>query len=514
MQVPSYAIKGHLMPFDPPFTLTSQNEASSLRLDSWKEIAAYLGKGERTAKRWESERALPVHRLPGGGRGSVYAYTAELDEWLNSARDEVPETTDETCQSEELSEYAETPESTALLPEMEAAPASAIPASGGSSGWTARRPVFSLIFTSFAVAAVLLFYRHNTGPHGSSTLRSPETRPVPSVAERQIAHELYLRGRFEWEKRTPESLNRALDDFTQSLVHDPDNAQTYVGMADTYNLLREYSQMPQEEAYSRAIAASRKAIELDDSLAEAHRSLAFAEYWGSWDFPSAEKHFQRAIELNPRDPLAHLWFANAFAGPGWYSFCLREVDRAQELDPSSPAILADKGGMLLLAGQTAKGMDLLKQVEHEDPGFLSPHNYLASFYMYSRDWPDYLLESEKTAQLRNDPDLKATTAAAKEGFRKGGERGLLHELYAAQKKLYDQGKMPGVFLAKTCVLMGKKAEAMMLLREDYKKHREYFILIRTDPILAALGNEPEFQELIGNMHFPAPETASVAESGA
>ena len=134
--------------------------------------------------------------------------------------------------------------------------------------------------------------------------------------------------------------------------------------------------------------------------------------------------------------------------------------------------------------------------------------------MYSRDWPDYLLESEKTAQLRNDPDLKATTAAAKEGFRKGGERGLLHELYAAQKKLYDQGKMPGVFLAKTCVLMGKKAEAMMLLREDYKKHREYFILIRTDPILAALGNEPEFQELIGNMHFPAPETASVAESGA
>jgi hypothetical protein len=74
--------------------------------------------------------------------------------------------------------------------------------------------------------------------------------------------------------------------------------------------------------------------------------------------------------------------------------------------------------------------------------------------------------------------------------------------------------MPGVFLAKTCVLMGKKAEAMMLLREDYKKHREYFILIRTDPILAALGNEPEFQELIGNMHFPAPETASVAESGA
>lgn len=502
------------MPFDPSFPLNPQNEASSLRLDSWKEIAAYLGKGERTAKRWECERALPVHRLPGGGRGSVYAYTAELDEWLNSARDEVPETTDETGQSEELSEEAETPESSALLSEQEAAPASAIPVSGGSSGRNARILVYSLIFTGLAAAAVLLFYQHTTGPHGSSTLRSAVTRPVPSDADRQIARELYLRGRYEWEKRTPESLNRALDDFTQALVHDPDNAQTYVGLADTYNLLREYSLMPQKEAYSRAIAASRKAIELDDSLAEAHRSLAFAEYWGSWDFPSAEKQFRRAIELNPRDPLAHLWFANAFSGPGWYSFSLREVDRAQELNPSSPAILADKGGMLLLAGQTAKGVDLLKQVEQTDPGFLSPHRYLASFYMNLRDWPDYLAEIEKTAQLRNDPDLKATTAAARDGFGKAGERGLLRALYDAQKKLYDQGKLPGVFFARTCVLMGKRAEALELLRDDYRRHREEFILVRTDPILAALGNEPGFQELIGNLHFPASETASAAEPGA
>jgi tetratricopeptide (TPR) repeat protein len=502
------------MPFDPSIPLNPQNEVSSRRLDSWKEIAAYLGRGERTAKRWESERALPVHRLPGGGRGSVYAYTAELDEWLNSAPDEVPETADEAGNSEEWSEEAETPASTVQLSEPEAAPASAIPASSGSSGWTGRMLVYSLIFTGLAAAAVLLVYQHKAIAHAFSTSHSLPARPVPSDAERQIAHELYLRGRYEWEKRTPESLNRALDDFTQSLVHDPDNAQTYVGMADTYLLLREFSLMPEDEAYSRAIAASRKAIELDDSLAEAHRSLAFAEYWGSWDFPSAEKDFRRAIELNQRDPLAHLWFANAFAGPGWYSFCLREMDRAQELDPSSAAILADKGGMLLLAGQTAKGMDLLKQVEQTDPGFLSPHRYLADFYMNSRDWPDYLLESEKTAQLRNDLDLKATISAAREGFDKAGERGLLRALYDAQKKLYGQGKLSGVFLAKTCVLMGMKAEAIEYLREDYKYHREEFIILRSDPILATLGNEPGFQELIRNMHFPAPETASATESGA
>jgi uncharacterized protein HemY len=131
--------------------------------------------------------------------------------------------------------------------------------------------------------------------------------------------------------------------------------------------------------------------------------------------------------------------------------------------------------------------------------------------MNSRDWPNYLIESEKTAQLRNDSDLKAAIAAAREGFGKDGERGLLRALYDAQKKLHDRGRLDGVILAQTCVLMGKKAEAMELLREDYKKHHENFILIRTDPILAALGNEPGFQELIGNLHFPAPETAPAVE---
>jgi tetratricopeptide (TPR) repeat protein len=113
--------------------------------------------------------------------------------------------------------------------------------------------------------------------------------------EKQLAHDLYLRGRFEWNKRTPDSLNRALDYFTQSIVHDPANAQAYVGLADTYNLLREYTLMLEDQAYKRAIAAARKAIQLDDSLAEAHRSLAFDEVWGNWDFQTGEREFQRAI---------------------------------------------------------------------------------------------------------------------------------------------------------------------------------------------------------------------------
>jgi hypothetical protein len=107
----------------------------------------------------------------------------------------------------------------------------------------------------------------------------PARAPI-SESERPLAHQLYLQGRFEWNKRTPENLNQALDDFTQALIHDPEDAQTYAGLADTYDLLREYSTMPENEAYNRALTASRKTVELDGSLAEAHRSLGFAEVWG------------------------------------------------------------------------------------------------------------------------------------------------------------------------------------------------------------------------------------------
>jgi tetratricopeptide (TPR) repeat protein len=492
-----------------------QEEAENLRLDSWKEIAVYLGKGERTAKRWESERSLPVHRLPGGGRGSVLAFTAELDAWLISAKTEKLDLDDEANGAIEAGREAEAGEpafslsqdEAQLAPESRAASSAARKAHG--SAW--HIPVFILLPAGLALAAVFLVHLRIAG---APTPSQQPARPASSEVEKRLAHELYLKGRFEWSQRTPESLNRALDDFTQALVHDPGNAQNYVGLADTYNLLREYSLMPPNEAYSRAIAASKKAVELDDSLAEAHRALAFDEVFGNWDFKTGEKEFRRAIELNPRDPLAHLWFANAFAAPGWYKFCLHEIDRAQELNPASPSILADKGAMLFSSGHREQGIELLKQVERSSPEFLSPHRYLANFYLALRDYPNFLLESEKEAELKGDLVLKVTNFAAWEGYRQDGERGLLKYLYRAQKKFYDQGELSGTVMARTCVLLGKKEEAMQLLREDYQKHKEMFLLIRTDQILADLKNEPEFEELIRDLHLPAPETAADTDSAA
>jgi Tfp pilus assembly protein PilF len=359
----------------------------------------------------------------------------------------------------------------------------------------------------------LLFHLRATGAHAFSALRLLQAKPAPtpSNAEKQLAHELYLRGRFEWNQRTPESLNRALDDFTQAIVHDPADAQNFVGLADTYNLLREFSLMPPGDAFSRSIAASRKAVELDDSLAEAHRSLAFGEVWGNGDFDTGLKEFKRAIEINPRDPIAHLWFANAFQGPGWYPLCLREMNLAQELDPASPAILSDKGSLLFASGEREAGLETERQVARMEPQFLSPHRYLARMAWDLRDYPSYLRENEKVAELSHDSSLREITAAAQAGFQRSGERGLLEDLYAAQERFYAAGSLAGIQLAKTAMRLGRKDEALLWVRREDERHRPEFIYLREDPDLLPLLDDPVFRALRSRIHFPAPAEAMAAK---
>jgi len=493
-----------------------QTQAAASRLDSWKEIAAYLCRGERTAKRWETERALPVHRVP-GGRGSVYAFTAELDQWLISTTAERPEGTEGPHVSGETRREADAPGSTDQPQEAEAPPTIANLPASSAAGKTHLRfwPVHATIILTVCLvpAAGFVVNLRTHGVRASSILRSLMTKPThaASSADKQLAHELYLRGRFEWSKRTPDSLNRALDDFTQSLVHDPSNAQAYVGLADTYNLLREFSLMPPSEAFSRSIAASRKAVELDDSLAEAHRSLAFGEVWGKGDFDAGLKEFERAIELNPRDPIAHLWFANSFSGPGWNSLCLREINLAQELDPASPAILADKGRLLFSSGEREAGLETERELVRQEPRFLSPHRYLAGMAWDLRDYPSYIEENEKVAELSNDSVLREMTAAARAGFERKGERGLLEGLYAAQKRAFAEGNLAGFWLAKNAIRLGRKDEALQWVRSDYERHRPDFIYLRGDPDLLPLKDDPVIRELRSKIHAPRPEDSATAE---
>ena len=163
----------------------------------------------------------------------------------------------------------------------------------GRSGWWLAVSVLLLC----AAALAVLFRGPRQPPAGG--------RPANAGAE-----DLYLQGRFYWTKRTPDSLRKAVDFFAQAIVREPNYAPSYVGLADCYNLLREFSAMPASEAYPRALDAARKAVQLDDSSAEAHNSLAFVSFYWNWDAALADREFRRAIELNPNYVLAHHLRAN------------------------------------------------------------------------------------------------------------------------------------------------------------------------------------------------------------
>jgi tetratricopeptide (TPR) repeat protein len=329
------------------------------------------------------------------------------------------------------------------------------------------------------------------------------TSTVASEAEKSLTHDLYLKGRYQWNQRTPDSLNRALDSFTQAIVHDPGDAKAYVGLADTYNLLREYTTMPESEAYARALSAARKAVELDDSLAEAHRALAFAETNGEWNFVDGEREYRRAIELDPNDPIARRWYANSFDVPARIHESLDQINKAQEIDPTSQSTLADKGLLLFKSGKREEGIELLKEVGRADPEFRSPHYYLMLISFIMRNYPAYLVEGEKAARSRNDPVLLDTILAARAGYVRKGEGGLLQRLYAKQRKYYELGKIPGTMLAKTCLPMGKRQEALQLLEEDYAHHNVAVLNSLSEPDFLTLKDEPRYKALLKKINFPA-----------
>ena len=411
-----------------PTSLNSRDNPSKTtagrRLGSWKEIAAHLGRSERTVKRWEAERGLPVHRLPGIGRGSVYAFASEVDDWLVSSRvAEQPDSEQPNLDQLDLDQpkgdrqvnFRESPAES--LPASQQVPTPAQQAANNVDGLHSIRhwrlaPAFLLL----GLALIALLYWHGQSLESMRGTQRQTTTPgaapnaaLPaSTADRTAARELYLKGRYEWSQRTPESLNRALDAFTQSIVHDPSYAEPYAGLAETYCLLQEYSTLAGADAYPRAIAAAQKAIELNASLPEGHRALAFAEVYGNWDFVGARKEFLRAIELNPNDAEARRWFANAFAIPGHFGESLAQIEKARELDPSSRSTVADMGWMLFNAGREKEGIELLHEAERSAPEFRSPHNYLMQAALDRGGYPAYLAGAHALPPISSLAPTQAT----------------------------------------------------------------------------------------------------------
>jgi len=472
---------------------SSARQLANQRLDSWKEIAAFFGRDERTVRRWEKERALPIHRVPGGERGGVFAYADELREWLKGRGDDLEPSDSElrpgtATQREAQGQYPgndRAPSSSVAVlgpaPDPRPAPAPSRPSLASVAIWLAPLLVVAVVI------AVFTFSQRE--PQYKKALAAPH-KPNPE------AQELYLKGEYYWTKRTPEDLNKAVDFFTQSIVKDPSYAQAYAGLADCYNLLREFSVMPPEEAYPRALAAAQKAVELDDTSPGAHTSLAFATFYWKWDPVTAEREYKRALELDPNFVQAHHWYATFLLTSGRSSEALDQIEQARKLDPSSTTIQADKGKILYDAGRKSEALALLKQLESADPALATTHSYLASMYFDRQDYEKFFAESKQAAQLRHDEAALTLTNAAEQGFATGGLDAMWERMLPIQKEIVNRDLGSAYDLAATCALVGKKEDALRYLQAAYEKRETGLLYLHRNPDFNSLHDDLVYREIV------------------
>jgi tetratricopeptide (TPR) repeat protein len=437
---------------------------SGRRLSGWKEIGAYFQKNERTVKRWE-QRGMPVHRLPGAANTAVFAYADELEAWLKASR---------------------------RGDAIEAAPATTPPppAPQPQPRSDRRRGIAAAVGIGILGLGVVvaLFLR----PVGSASAPAGTLSAYRPAAE---AEQLYLSGLYHWNTRTADGLRQSRGEFERAIALDPGYAAAHAGLANAYNLLAQYGVMAPGAAYPLAKAAAEKAVALDPDLADGHSALGFALFYGFKDLRRAEALFRKALALDPSSSRTFHWYALIMMHTGDFREPLRAITRAQELDPHSHAVRANRGLILFYDGQIEAAIDVLEDLTRTAPGFLAPHYYLATIYLDQQRYEDYLRESLRAAEIEGNAALKAVMEAGLAGYRTEGAKGLLAAMLAVQRSERAAGRETAFNVARTAALLGHHDAALASLEQSLAGGEPDLLGIRIDPSFKTLRDDARFQRL-------------------
>jgi len=315
--------------------------------------------------------------------------------------------------------------------------------------------------------------------------------------ENAEAHELYLKARFFWNKRTSSDLKTAIQFFNQAIEKDPSYALAYAGLADAYALLTAYAAAPVSESLPRAEIAAKKALELDESLAEAHTSLGLLLFY-NLDFPGSTKEFERAIALNPNYATAHHWYG---LGPlrcvGDSDKAIAELKRALQLDPLSLIINADLGVGLVTARRYSEAIARLRKAVEMDPYFYYAHFNLGKALQLNGQLDEAMTEYKKAAALNDDPLVLGLLAQC---YAKLGQRADALKTLEQLQQIATQRYVWNYTFALVHIALGENDKAIDYLERDYRDHTDYEIaLIKVDPMLDPLRGDPRFQALVSKV---------------
>lgn len=325
-------------------------------------------------------------------------------------------------------------------------------------------------------------------------------RMTGGQTEDAAAYQLYLRGRYFWNKRTKDGLQRSITYYDQAVAEDPKYALAYAGLADSYGLLGSYGVESASQADPRAKAAAVKALQLDDSLAEAHSSLGMIYFFDEWNWPMAEREFQEAIKLNPNYSIAHTWYGLNLAGLGKFDEAIDQVKQAQALDPLSLIVDTDVGRILYLSRHYDQAIAAYRKVLDLDPNFGRAHTRLGMAYAAKGDYPSANQEFQNALRLSGpDPYLDGLLGytQAMAGNRSGAKR-LLAQLLQRSHRDY----VPPFSVALIYVGIGDRQAALDWLDKAYQDHSTLMVYAKTDPLLDPLRSEPRFTALLQRMKLP------------
>jgi TolB-like protein/Flp pilus assembly protein TadD len=310
--------------------------------------------------------------------------------------------------------------------------------------------------------------------------------------ENTEAYQLYLKGRYFWNKRTVDGLQEAVRYFGRAIEIDSNYALAYAGLADCYALLGNDGAISPDEGFVKAKAAATRALEIDDRLAEAHTSLAFAIAGYHQNESDAEPEFKRGLELNPNYATGHHWYALYLYQVGRRDEALSEMKRAKDLDPLSLVINAELGLAFVWVGQYENAIAQLQKTLEMDESFIRTHQILGKVYLHQKRYDEAIGECEKARQLNNDNQSLVQLGYA---YAVSGRKSEAQSTLTRLIELWKQGRALPSDVAMVYTGLGDRDRAFEWLEKSYAKH-ENLSFLKIDPSFETLRSDPRYVSLL------------------
>jgi TolB-like protein/DNA-binding winged helix-turn-helix (wHTH) protein/Flp pilus assembly protein TadD len=329
-------------------------------------------------------------------------------------------------------------------------------------------------------------------------------RLAKSETDSPEAFQLYLKGRYQWNKRTAESFRIAVDFFNQAIEKDPTYALPYVGLANCYLSVNYKYVITREERVAMVKAAANKALEIDPKLdGEVHAVLAINSHFNEWDWANADREYKLAVELSPNYATAHHWYAEFLATEGRFDESFAEYQRALELDPLSLAVKTDLGLNYYYARQFDRAAEYLKKLKESEPNYLRTYVFLAMVYKKKEMFEEAIAEDDRAYTL-NGSDLQMLASrktALENAFKTAGAKGYWQKVLDLEFDL-QSGKPNPVTMAKIYSELGERDKAFELLEKGYSERSPLLVWLKVSPEFDGIRSDSRFTDLMRRVGLP------------